>query len=118
MRTETKTWYGPDDYAALDNMSNIDPFNALLYIAKNHQRIDEYTEQMLEQRRQIENYRPHRVVIKNLEKLYISSEKQALAPSCPHCGKIFLLEDLLKVRWYNKELMEKSEHGGNDETTD
>lgn len=21
MRTETKTWYGPDDYASLDNMS-------------------------------------------------------------------------------------------------
>lgn len=84
----------------------IAPFNALVSIARNRQRMDDHTEQMLEQRRQIENYHPRRVVLKKLEKKYISAEKYGLEPSCPHCGKVFQLENLLQTNWCNRKFYE------------
>lgn len=96
----------------------IDPFNALVNIARNRERMDDHTEQMLEQRRQIGNYHPRRVVIKKLEKKYISSGKYGLEPSCPHCGKVFSLEKLLEVPWCNTKFLDTFGNGGNDGTTD
>lgn len=94
----------------------IDPFNALVNIARNRERMDEHTERMLEQRRQIENYHPRRVVIKKLEQKYIGAEKYGLEPSCPHCGKFFPLEKLLETNWCNRKFYEAVSEGGNDGT--
>lgn len=85
----------------------IDPFEALMRIAIDTKRWDDYTERMLEQRRQIRNYQPRRTVIKDLEKQYISAERSNLEPTCPNCGHPFALKELLKTRWVNREFAKK-----------
>ena len=47
----------------------VDPFEALVKIARYYERIEEQTQQLLEQRRKILNYKPHLPVIKQLEKM-------------------------------------------------
>lgn len=88
----------------------VDPFEALVHIARDFKRIDDHTEIMLEQRRQIEKYHPRRLVIKKLEEQYISSRKNNLEPSCPYCGRVFPLEKLLETSWCNPAFC-----GGNSE---
>ncbi|MDD5017175.1 MAG: hypothetical protein PHO15_03635 [Eubacteriales bacterium] len=77
----------------------VDPFEAITQIARHYQRIERITSDMLEQRRQIDNYKPRRVVIKKLEQYYIHGENAGLEPTCPHCGASFNLKDLLSVCW-------------------
>lgn len=55
---------------------------------------------MLEQRQEIVNYKPHRVVIKQLEKLYNKSTRgkanlgTKYYPCCPSCKEPFELEEI------------------------
>ena len=85
----------------------VDPLEALIRIAENSKRLDDHTQQMLEERRQIRSYQPRRVVIKKLEKQYVSAEHRNLEPTCPRCGKPFELEELLQTRWVNREFAKK-----------
>ncbi len=73
-----------------------------------------YTQELLEQRRQIMSYQPRRVVIKNLEKRYVKEDRRNLEPTCPRCGRPFELEELLKTPWVNREFakMKEAEHEG------
>ena len=57
----------------LDCGAIVDPLEALMRIAKDTKRWDDYTQERLEQRRQIMNYQPRRVVIKKLEKQYVKT---------------------------------------------
>lgn len=83
----------------------VDPLEALVHIAKDTQRWEKYLEELLTARRQIANYHPRHVVLKELEKLYISSRRYELEPTCPHCQCVFCLEDLLHVGWVNKKFI-------------
>lgn len=85
----------------------VDPLEALVRIARDTKRWGEYTEQLLEQRRQITDYHPRRVILKELEKRYIRSEHDGLEPTCPICGEPFELEKLLSVSWVNKGFAKK-----------
>lgn len=85
----------------------VDPFEALVRIARDTERWDNYTQEMLEQRRQIRDYQPRRVVIKKLEKQYVSAEHHNLEPTCPRCGQPFELEELLETGWVNREFAKK-----------
>lgn len=89
----------------LDCGAIVDPLEALMRIAKDTKRWDDYTQEMLEQRRQIMSYQPRRVVIKNLEKRYVRDDRRNLEPTCPVCGQAFELEDLLKTDWVNREFV-------------
>lgn len=77
----------------------IDPLEALMNIARNASRLEEYTERLLEQRRQIESYHPRRIVLKAIETQYIRAERNGLEPTCPRCGQPFSLEELQRVPW-------------------
>lgn len=77
----------------------VDPFNALTYLAEHYDRIAKWTETILEQRRQIESYKPHLVVIKQLEE-QCRANKYSMMPVCPHCKEPFELSDLRT--WVNR----------------
>lgn len=81
----------------------VDPLEALVHISSDTRRWEEYTAGLLEQRRQIDNYKPRRVVIKKLEKLYVDKDRHGVEPTCPHCGRPFKLERLLEVPWCNEK---------------
>ena len=90
----------------LDCGAIVEPLEALMRIAKDQERWDNYTERMLEQRRQIQNYRPQLLVMQALEKQYISAEKNGLQPRCPHCACTFPLSDLLNT-WWSKPMFNR-----------
>lgn len=48
----------------------IDPFDALVDIAEHYERIERWNQAALDQRREIENYKPRLLVIRELEKRY------------------------------------------------
>lgn len=87
----------------------VDPFEALEHIARDTQRWTEYTEQLAEQRRQIADYHPRRVILKALEKQYIRAEHDGLEPTCPRCGRAFELKELLDGRWVNRAFAARME---------
>jgi hypothetical protein len=76
----------------------IDPFEAIYEIARSRERIVEENKRLLDQRQEIKNYKPHLLVIKNLEKHLRSGD---MLPTCPHCDKPFELGKL--DHWVNKK---------------
>ena len=96
----------------LDCGAVVDPLEALLSIARDTERWTEYTERLLEQRKQIEEYHPRRIILKDLEKRYIQTERHGLEPTCPHCGRPFPLKSLLSVPWSIPELCKLPEGEG------
>ena len=81
----------------------VDPFDAICNIAGYSNHLSVQVEALLEQRRKIENYKPHLVVIKNIERQY----RNGLLPVCPNCQEPF---DFLNIdRWVNKLLYQSRE---------
>lgn len=78
----------------------VDPFEAIVKVASAYERDSKFVEQLLEQRKQIENYHPRRLVIKELEKRY--ERDSNLIPTCPHCHQPFDLEELRGVVWVGR----------------
>ena len=80
----------------------IEPFEALYEIAKHYKRLEDQVQSLLEQRKEIANYKPHLVVIKNLEKMY-RDNNYSMVPVCPKCGEAFDLKEL--VSWRNRKFL-------------
>lgn len=78
----------------------VEPFQALYTLARRYERLGEQIETLLEQRKEISNYKPHLVVIKNLEKQY-RSNNYSMLPICPRCGEPFDLNELND--WINRK---------------
>lgn len=87
----------------------VDPFEALMKLARNYERIGEQVEALLEQRREIVSYKPHLVVIKDLEKHY-REQCFSMVPCCPRCGEPFDLPEL--THWANRAFLRKEEDAG------
>lgn len=79
----------------------LEPFQAIMRIVTNYERVRKDIEHLLQQRKQIANYKPWLVTIKDLEKRY---RGRKMLPTCPHCHEAFYLEEL--TRWTN-EAMER-----------
>ena len=77
----------------------VDPFDAIKYIACHYDRVNRAMERQLEERRQIDEYKPRRVVMKKLEELFTKMGRHDFVPTCPRCGECFDLEELLTVKW-------------------
>lgn len=75
----------------------VDPYDALLDFARRREELTENVERLLEQRKQIINYKPWLKVIKNLESQYRGHK---MIPNCPRCNEPFYLEEL--VHWTGK----------------
>lgn len=80
----------------------VDPFEAIYDVAISCERLKRETENLLEQRRQIANYKPHLIVFKNLESQYRSKK---YLPCCPECGEAFFFEHISS--WVSRELEEQ-----------
>ena len=80
----------------------VDPFAAMLALAKRHEELNAQLERMNKKRKEIAAYKPHLVVIKRLEREY---RGRKMLPCCPHCKKPFYLEKI--DSWVNTELAEK-----------
>lgn len=76
----------------------IDPYEALVEIAKSRERIVAENERLYRQRKEIANYKPYLVAIKRIEE---SSRRGKMLPNCPHCNETFYLEEL--THWTNKD---------------
>ena len=77
-----------------------DPFNVLLKIAERHDKLNKTLEMRLEQKQQIDNYKPHLKIIKRLEEYY--RRRPHPLPLCPACDEPFYLEEL--TTWTHQRL--------------
>lgn len=80
----------------------VDPFEALKYMAYHYDRINGEMERQMEERRQLDNYKPRRMVLKKLEERFTKLGRHDFAPTCPRCGERFELEELLRVKWIGR----------------
>lgn len=83
----------------------VDPYDALYEVARHYDHIAEYTNHMIETRKQIDNYKPHLVVIKELETRYRRSK---LWPTCPLCKGAFDLKELISTGWIHPDYVKKA----------
>lgn len=75
----------------------VEPFEALYNMAKHYERLGDQVEALLEQRREIAAYKPHLIVIKNLER----ETRAGMIPYCPKCGEMFELDEI--TAWHNRK---------------
>ena len=77
----------------------VEPFAALADIARRHEEQEREQQRLLDQRREILNYKPHLLVMRELERSY---RGKTMLPTCPHCHRGFYFEEL--SHWVNREI--------------
>lgn len=69
----------------------VEPYEALKDLAYNREGMQRQVETLLEQRKQILNYKPWLLTIRELERQYRGKE---MLPNCPRCSTPFYLEEI------------------------
>ena len=69
----------------------VNAYDAMLEMANGANRLRDQVEKLLEQRKQILDYKPWLLTIRNLEKRYRGKK---MLPCCPRCEEPFYLEEL------------------------
>ena len=72
----------------------VDPFDAMLDIATRYERINQEVQHLLDQRKQILNWKPHLLTVRKIEQIYRGS----MILSCPHCGRGILADELTHIQ--------------------
>ena len=70
----------------------IDPYDAMLDIANHYEQFGKEVDNLLTQRKQILDYKPHLLAMRELEKIYMGGK---MLPCCPHCGRGIHAKELL-----------------------
>ena len=70
----------------------VDPYDALFDIASHYERFGKEVDNLLTQRKQILDYKPHLLVMRELEKIYMGGK---MLPCCPHCSRGIYAKELL-----------------------
>lgn len=78
----------------------VSAFDALYEIATNWERFHADIERLHKQRKEIANYKPHLLKIRDLEREYRGGK---MLPCCPRCKRGILLEE---ITWYTNKEME------------
>ena len=78
----------------------VDPFEALKRVASHYGGLGDQVEQLLNQAREIDSYKPHLRVIKKLEKSY----RGDMVPCCPKCEQPFDLAEI--TAWRNRRFIQ------------
>ena len=78
-----------------------DPFDALMCLAEKPERLEREVGALLNQRREIANYKPHMIVFRELEQHYRKGKHGRMLPRCPHCRNGFYFEKI--TGWVNEE---------------
>lgn len=84
----------------LDCGAVVDPFEALVEIAVHYDRLNNQVENLLSQAKEIQDYKPHLKVIKEIEHRY-RANKFSMLPCCPNCGEAFELTEI--SAWKNRK---------------
>lgn len=84
----------------------VDPFEAILEIARSLQRINDQHERMLKERESVVGFEPRLHVMKELSKRY-TGKNSKMVPRCPHCHVPFELHDLLNTSWCSRPYLLK-----------
>jgi hypothetical protein len=69
----------------------VDPFEAMLDVARHYERINEQHQALDAQRREWIKQKPHSVLFKRLEQQYMRGE---MLPYCPKCENLFDFKDV------------------------
>ncbi|MDE3097420.1 MAG: hypothetical protein KGK07_15655 [Chloroflexota bacterium] len=72
----------------------VDPFDACAELALDGHNLHEQTEALLQQRREIASWQPHRAALRALEK---AMGKRRMVLVCPHCGTGMLPADIERM---------------------
>lgn len=78
--------------------TEVDPYQAMYEMATSAEGLKKQVERLLEQRKQILDYKPWLVTIRKLESKYRGKK---MLPNCPRCDEPFYLEEL--TRWTGRE---------------
>lgn len=62
----------------------VNPYDALLDISEHYEQINREVQRLLDQRKEILNWQPHLLAVRDLERIYRSKD---MIPCCPHCGR-------------------------------
>jgi len=81
--------------------ARVDAYDAMYYLARHYERLQGEINGLLEQRKQIANYKPWLLVFRDLESHYRGKE---MLPCCPECGKAFYFEHI--TGWSNRKMEE------------
>ncbi|QDX93172.1 hypothetical protein EEL30_13165 [Brevibacillus laterosporus] len=68
----------------------VDPYEAMYYLATEQEQLRDQVLNLLEQRKQIVNYKPHMLAFRDLER---QSRGKKMLPTCPHCHRGFSLKN-------------------------
>lgn len=79
----------------------VEPFDVLTHLANHYSRIEEQIKHLLEQRKEIVNYKPWLLALRNLESQYRGGK---MLPCCPICQKPFYFEKI--TCWVDRKLHE------------
>ena len=79
--------------------AEVDPYDAIYDIAYRRDRLNEEVKRLLEQRKEIVEYKPWLLVFRDLESRY---RTKRMLPACPHCGRGFYFEEIRC--WVNRRL--------------
>jgi hypothetical protein len=79
----------------------VDPFTALWNLTWHYECLGDQVENLLNQRKEIVNWKPWLLVFRELESRYRSKE---MLPCCPECRKAFYFEKI--NMWTNRKLEE------------
>lgn len=80
----------------------VDPYEALEYLARHYDRINEQHKSMDEQRKQWAKEKPYSVLFKRLERDY---QRGTMLPFCPNCNQLVDFKDM--TRFGNAEFYRK-----------
>ena len=86
-----------------------DPFEVIAEMGKRFGEINERLEQSLQQKKELDNYKPHLKIIKELEKKTRAGNNQA-HPVCPCCAEPFMLSELTEfygAKFVNGRIIER-----------
>ena len=87
----------------------IDAFDAMYEMARDWERIHEELENVFEQRKMLDNYKPHLRIIKELEAKTRTGPNK-MHPVCPACEEPFALEELTEfysAKFVNGRILER-----------
>ncbi|HFL3653918.1 TPA: hypothetical protein ACG3P3_001642 [Clostridioides difficile] len=82
--------------------TRVEAYEALYELASNCERLNEQVNNILKQKKELSNYKPYLIVIRNLEKKY---RGRKMLPRCPICGEGFYLEEI--TSWINRAFVDK-----------
>ena len=71
--------------------AHLDPFAALETLASRHDQYNRQLQAVYQQRKELAAYKPHLVVIRDLERQY---RGRKMLPCCPNCRQAFYLEEI------------------------